>query len=1728
MTAFTVLTFLTVQTSFAQKWNVIAQDNDISSVNSCYTSIAVLGNVPYVAYVEATYSAGATGPGKVKMKNPSTGVWEQVGTTLSALTGFPRLYKDKIGDLYVTYIDRNNSYKLAVKKLVSGAWVPLSIGNDFVSTAAGTATFAASDARGDLAFDNNNVPYIAYSERVGTTSGNAYVKRFVNGAWETVGGAAVSADTFAAGNGIAFDSNNIPYAVYIQQSASNSGTGAIKVFRLTNNIWEDISPVSPVAPGTTTTGATTSVRHTSIAIDDTNSPVVTYFNTTSAKGTAIRLTDKVAKTWTWLGDISTRDANRNMLINDSAGNLYTIFQDALIGSGTSATVRVFKKASGTSTFTEVQNYPITSESGVGIDAAGPNVTTAATKSIVNATIALGSDASKPYIVYAKTNGSGVVTPVVRLFDPGDPTDVKVIDNTSTVVMDNGIVKVTISKTSGTVTSLIYNGLEMVQGGYGGGSIYWSWNMPNYQNPSGCTYSLITDPSANNFDSAEIKMHMTWDGTANSAAMDVDIYYSLQRNVSGLYAAATLSHPATYPALPGGEWRMASYPNPRLDWLSVDALRNRLMPSSSDLLNAAAVTGAPPEITRLTTGIYKDKYECKYDYSADFGAIDTWGWSSTTDKVGLWITAPSKEYYPGGPMKRELTGHVNPVLLNMLGGTHYEQGSETSVAAGEEWQKNYGPFLIYCNKVDAGTANAPIALWENAKTQAKTEQAAWPYSWHNNPSYVKQSGRGTVTGKLVINDSGNASASAADTWVGLGIPPTGSSSSTDFEDWSKNYQFWVKTDANGNFSIPDVLPGTYSLFAFGPGANGQLSLSNYATVTAGSTTALGNVNWTPTRVAKTVWEIGKSDRNAMEFKHGNDWWTSNTYPDARWGIFMNYPDEFPNGVNFTIGQSNIATDWNFVHPYNKTIHSESPKWNVNFNLDSAPVTGSSASVYVALAANFSSALILTVNGTNVTVPATGFAPSNNSNAMIRKGIHGAFADTRFTFPASYLKAGANQITFTLRVTGSATSGEVMYDYIRLEADIPVCLKPTFTSSPTNTNGTTAANSCDAVVNYNAVASENPTYSYIFTGATTGSGTGTGSGSKFNKGTTQVAITATNSCENAIHSFDIIISDSTKPTIIAPQNIQISTTNSDPVTGVQLGTPTVDDNCSATNNLTVSNDAPSSFSQGTTAVIWTVTDESGNSQTATQQVIITMNTAPTAVLDQISLSEGATSSALVGGATSVLTNDTDAENNVLTATLVSNVTNGTLTFNGNGTFSYVHNGSETTTDSFSYKVNDGTLDSNIVTVSIAVTPVNDTPVAVADAITVTEGGTANGTTVLANDSDAENNTLTATLVSNVTNGILTLNSNGTFSYIHNGSETTSDSFTYKANDGSSNSNVVTVSITVTPVNDAPIALADAVSVANGGTAAALVGNGTSVLANDTDAENNVLTAILVSNVTNGSLTLNSNGTFSYVHNGSNTTSDSFSYKANDGTSNSNVVTVNIAIAQFTLANNNFTIESKSETCANKNNGQIIINALNSYNYVAKINGTNYPLVNNSLTVSNLTPGTYSVCITITGKSFEQCYTAVIAQGGTISAKSTISSDKVAVEITEGTAPFEVLVNGVSQFETAASSFTVDVKQGDLLQVKTAKACEGIYAKNIVGMGGNVSVYPNPTHGWVEITVPTTKKEAIIELYTVAGQLISSGNFTIVNQKVQLNLDKVARGAYLAKVYLETPVSVKIIKY
>ncbi len=325
-------------------------------------------------------------------------------------------------------------------------------------------------------------------------------------------------------------------------------------------------------------------------------------------------------------------------------------------------------------------------------------------------------------------------------------------------------------------------------------------------------------------------------------------------------------------------------------------------------------------------------------------------------------------------------------------------------------------------------------------------------------------------------------------------------------------------------------------------------------------------------------------------------------------------------------------------------------------------------------------------------------------------------------------------------------------------------------------------------------------------------------------------------------------------------------------------------------------------GSTNVVLTVNDgDMSCTIDDTFNVSITsINDLPIANTDEISVVSGGTTSFLNDGVTtSVLANDTDVDGNPLTAIVDTPPINGVLSLQSNGTFTYTHDGSATTTDTFYYFANDGLINGNTVSVTIYI---NNPPVAVSDNIAVLESGTATTTSggqtsLLWNDTDADPadvGSLTAVKVTDPTHGTLTLNSDGTFVYVHNGNNQSTDSFTYSASDGKVVGTPITVSIAVTGTNDPPVAYDDTIIVALGGTATALDNGNTSFSTNDIDPDGDPLTITIVSSPTFGTITLNAGGTFSYTQDGTLNGGDSLTYRVNDGTVNSNIATVNIYLS------------------------------------------------------------------------------------------------------------------------------------------------------------------------------------------------------------------------------------------
>jgi VCBS repeat-containing protein len=152
------------------------------------------------------------------------------------------------------------------------------------------------------------------------------------------------------------------------------------------------------------------------------------------------------------------------------------------------------------------------------------------------------------------------------------------------------------------------------------------------------------------------------------------------------------------------------------------------------------------------------------------------------------------------------------------------------------------------------------------------------------------------------------------------------------------------------------------------------------------------------------------------------------------------------------------------------------------------------------------------------------------------------------------------------------------------------------------------------------------------------------------------------------------------------------------------------------------------------------------------------------------------------------------------VVDQPAHGAVTVNADGTFSYTPTADYFGTDTFTYRLSDGPLESNLATVSLTITPVNDAPV-VADVLATTAEDTALVIALGAYATDVDSTALTTQIVTGPAHGVLTQNADGSYTYTPDANYNGADSFTYLANDGALDSNIATVSLNVTAVNDAP---------------------------------------------------------------------------------------------------------------------------------------------------------------------------------------------------------------------------------------------------------------------------------------------------------------------------------------
>ena len=287
-------------------------------------------------------------------------------------------------------------------------------------------------------------------------------------------------------------------------------------------------------------------------------------------------------------------------------------------------------------------------------------------------------------------------------------------------------------------------------------------------------------------------------------------------------------------------------------------------------------------------------------------------------------------------------------------------------------------------------------------------------------------------------------------------------------------------------------------------------------------------------------------------------------------------------------------------------------------------------------------------------------------------------------------------------------------------------------------------------------------------------------------------------------------------------------------------------------------------------------------ASDGVSVSQETKITITVDSVNdppIAQEATVNANEDTVISIILSATDVENDTLSYSLASQPSHGAVTIEG-AVATYRPALDYHGTDAFTFKVNDGTDDSNVASINLTIATSNDAPVAQDQTLSVSEDQTL-ALVLKAEDVDQDSLGYTVTKPGQ---GQLS----GTapdLTYRPNANYHGNDSFSFKASDGSLESSLATVTISVQSVNDTPQGVEQSIAVDEDG-----VG---SILLVGSDADSDSLTFSLASQPSHGSATLEG-AVVTYIPDTNHNGSDSFTFKVNDGTADSSTATISLTIA------------------------------------------------------------------------------------------------------------------------------------------------------------------------------------------------------------------------------------------
>lgn len=407
-----------------------------------------------------------------------------------------------------------------------------------------------------------------------------------------------------------------------------------------------------------------------------------------------------------------------------------------------------------------------------------------------------------------------------------------------------------------------------------------------------------------------------------------------------------------------------------------------------------------EIQDATYRLQDGSIYTKYDWSVDRYFDTHHGLMGNSQ--GIWTIEASREYINGGPSMQDLTLHgtdTTPILLNTFQTTHYGNWGILLKREYETFSKLWGPSFTYIN---SGTNQEIIA---DAAAKAVEKQAEWPYTWLVHDLYPLN--RGVMTGTLEMNGGGDVANAR------VFLSKEGPSWHGENEHWQRmpyDYFFMTEADASGNFTIEDIIPGTYTLYAYTQQGKLIEELKQEAVVIAAGANAAGTVVWDAGDKEETIFQIGSADHKSGEYKLGD---LPRLY--GRWF-------DSPLALTYNTETDNPRENWYYCQ-------QENSDWDIQFPIESSVVLVDPILKIALSGTDANPHLEVWVNGQKVNTTSLG------SDSGIRRSSLTAGKYTLITLPIdkNLLVNGAN--TITLKCIGSAADYKgVMYDTVLLEADI----------------------------------------------------------------------------------------------------------------------------------------------------------------------------------------------------------------------------------------------------------------------------------------------------------------------------------------------------------------------------------------------------------------------------------------------------------------------------------------------------------------------------------------------------------------------------------------------------------------------------------------------------------------------------------------------------------------------